>query len=160
MRKLEEVQEAKQLMREAMEWSSLKWLWEKQRVRQTADIANAALDRQERSIKAKWTDDCKAMYRRMSGKQQGESGATGASAEVVNSQLELLIEKAFKADHAAKHAKEVAEDTFDEAERRMSTDMAREGCKKAIRSWELHEKAIREAQAVLEETGKPATPAA
>jgi len=160
MRKLEEVQEAKQLMREAMEWSSLKWLWEKQRVRQTADIANAALDRQERSIKAKWTDDCKAMYRRMSGKQQWESGAPGAFAEVVNSQLQLLIEKTFKADHAAKHAKEVAEDTFDEAERRMSTDLAREGCKKAIRSWELHEKAIREAQAVLEETGKPATPAA
>jgi len=31
-----------------MAWSALKWLWEKARVRETADRANAALDRLER----------------------------------------------------------------------------------------------------------------
>ena len=32
----------------------------------------------------------------------------------------------------------------------MSSDLAREGCKKAIHSWELHEKAIRKAEAIME----------
>jgi hypothetical protein len=32
-----------------------------------------------------------------------------------------------------------------EAERQMNTDLAREGCQKAIRQWELDEKAIRRA---------------
>jgi hypothetical protein len=40
-----------------------------------------------------------------------------------------------------------AEHTFDEAERLLSTSLAREGCQKAIRSWDLHEKAIRRAEA-------------
>jgi len=160
MKKLAEVQEAKELMKEAMGWSTLKWLWEKQRVRQTADAANAALDRQERSVKAKWNDNCKAVYKRMSAKRPHESG--GSEAESGNSQIELLIENVLKADQAAKHAKQVAEDTFDEAERRMSTDLAREGCKKAIHSWALHEKAIHTAEAVTEprSTGKPTKPAA
>jgi hypothetical protein len=41
-----------------------------------------------------------------------------------------------------------AEATFDEAERRMSARMAREGAQKAADSWELHEKAIRKAEAL------------
>ena len=41
-----------------------------------------------------------------------------------------------------------AEDTFDEAERRLSAGMAREGARKAIESWELREKSIRKAEAV------------
>jgi hypothetical protein len=40
-----------------------------------------------------------------------------------------------------------AENTFDEAERQLSTRLAREGCAKAIASWELHEAAIRKAEA-------------
>jgi hypothetical protein len=35
-----------------------------------------------------------------------------------------------------------AESTFDEAEKQLSTALAREGCRKAIHSWELFEKAI------------------
>jgi hypothetical protein len=42
-----------------------------------------------------------------------------------------------------------AEETFDEAERQLSTSLAREGCRKAIQSWELHEKAIRRAEALV-----------
>jgi len=52
-----------------------------------------------------------------------------------------------EADDQAHHARMDAERTFDEAERRLSTSMAREGCKKAIHSWDLHEKAIRRAEA-------------
>ena len=40
-----------------------------------------------------------------------------------------------------------AEDTFTEGERRMSTDMAREGAGKALATYDLHEKAIRKAEA-------------
>ena len=42
MDKLPEVETAKALMNEAVTWSVMKWLREKNRVRQTADRANAA----------------------------------------------------------------------------------------------------------------------
>ena len=41
-----------------------------------------------------------------------------------------------------------AEGTFDEAERRLSAAVAREGAQKAIASWELREKAIRKAESI------------
>jgi hypothetical protein len=47
MRTLSEVEEAKALMIEAVEWSLFRWLFEKRRVRETADQANAALDKIE-----------------------------------------------------------------------------------------------------------------
>ena len=151
MRKLPEVQEAKELMTEAMDWSTFKWMYEKPRVRKTADRANAALDRLNRREKARWSDEVKATYKSLSAKtarasqrqendpQQPESG---------DSQLRFLVEKVKEADVAAHHARLDAEKAFDEAERRLSTTMAREGCRKAIHSWELHEKAIRKAEAV------------
>jgi hypothetical protein len=43
---------------------------------------------------------------------------------------------------------EEAKVTFDEAERQLNTDLAREGCRKAIHQWELDEKAIRRAEAI------------
>lgn len=156
MKTLAEVKEAKELMKEAMEWSSFKWLWEKQRVRRTADVANAALDRLERSTKAKWSENCRAIYKKLSGKKVTESETTVAGGHEDDTQLTLLVEKMLEADHAWKRAKQAAEDAFDEAERRMSTDLAREGCKRAIHSWELHEKAIRQAALVVESsTEKP-----
>ena len=39
-----------------------------------------------------------------------------------------------------------AEKTFDDAERRLSTSLAREGCQKAILSWEIHGRAIGESE--------------
>jgi len=42
-----------------------------------------------------------------------------------------------------------AEETFDEAERQLSTRLAREGCEKAIRAWDLKEKAISKAEAII-----------
>lgn len=54
MRKLTEVEDAKALMTEAVEWSVMKWLREKKRVRKAADKANAALDALEQEIKRSW----------------------------------------------------------------------------------------------------------
>lgn len=67
-----------------------------------------------------------------------------------NPQTRLLVEKVKEADDAARRARMDAEKTFDVAERELSTSLAREGCKKAIHSWELHEKAIRKAETVME----------
>lgn len=53
-----------------------------------------------------------------------------------------------EADISAERARLDAEETFDQAEKQMSVSMARDGCKKAIHSWELREKAIRKAEAL------------
>jgi hypothetical protein len=151
MRKPAEVQEAKELMKEAMEWGTFKWLFEKTRVRQTADRANEALDRLERSVKAGWSDEAKASFKKLSTKSRGstrrqqkeEQQPTSTDPEII-----ILLEQIVEADDEAERARLDAEETFDQAERQMSTDLAQEGCKKAIRSWELHEKAIRKAETV------------
>jgi hypothetical protein len=152
MKKLTEVQEAKELMTEAMGWSVFKWLFEKRSVRETADRANDVLDRLDRAVKVRWSDETKAAYKALSAKRAGkprgqekdQQGTESTDAEVL-----LLVEKVKEADDAAWRARMDAEATFDEAEKQMSTDLAREGCKKAIHSWELHEKAIRKAEAVM-----------
>ncbi|MGZ4819106.1 MAG: hypothetical protein ACXVZJ_10800, partial [Terriglobales bacterium] len=66
------------------------------------------------------------------------------------SQAMVTAKAVKKADDAAHRARMDAEDTFDEAERQLSTRLAREGCRKAIASWELHEEAIRKAEAALD----------
>jgi len=121
MEKLPEVEAAKALMTEAVAWSVMKWLREKKRVRKTADQANAALDQLNQAVKDRWPDGVKA----------------------VNAQ------KVKEADDEALRAHLDAEATFDEAERLLSTSLAREGCRKAIQSWDLHEKAIRKAEALI-----------
>jgi hypothetical protein len=151
MRKLLEVQDAKELMNEAMEWSTFKWLFEKPRVRQTADRANAALDRLDRAVKAQWSDEVKAIYKEFTEKTKAAARRPGKieqQPESADPQISALVERVAEADHAAHRARMDAEDTFDEAERQMSTSLARDGCKKAVRSWELHEKAIRRAEAL------------
>jgi len=153
MRRLPEVQEAKELMNEAMDWSTFKWMYEKPRVRKTADRANAALDKLDRAMKARWSDELKAAYKSLSARAAGGSQRhekDPQQPESTDPQIRLLVEKVKEADAAARHARMDAEKTFDEAERRLSTTLAREGCKKAIHSWELHEKAIRKAEAMAE----------
>lgn len=151
MHKLPEVQEAKELMHQAMDWSVFKWLFEKPRVRQTADRANAALDRQNRTVKSRWSDEVKATYKTLKMPVAApRQEAAHQQTESVTPDITLLLEKVIDADKAAHRARENAEQAFDEAERRMSTDLAKEGCKKAIHSWELHEKAIRKAEAIAE----------
>jgi hypothetical protein len=154
MRKLAEVEYAKELMTEAMDWPVWKWLWEKPSVREAADKANAALDRLDRKVKAGWSDEIKAAYKEL----QAQAGSAAKSRRQQpdaeqphntgpDTEAKLFCRKVKQADDKAYRAHMDAEETFDEAERQMSTDLAREGCQKAIRSWELHEKAIRLAEA-------------
>jgi hypothetical protein len=153
MRKLPEVQQAKELMNDAIDWSVFKWLFEKPRVRKTADQANDALDRLERTVKARWSDEIKAEYKNLTGKTAKVAKAQKEKQEAPQAeypQIRQQVEKVKEADDAARRARMEAEETFDEAERQLSTDLARQGCKKAIHSWELHEKAIRRAEAVME----------
>ena len=121
MGKLPEVEEAKALMTEAVDWSVLKWLREKKRVRKTADRANALLDRLLEEGHAHWDKQLLAAYR--------DSGAAAR--------------KFRQADEAAHQARMKAEAIFDDAEKQLSTALAREGCRQTIHSWELYEKAIR-----------------
>ena len=151
MRKLPEVEEAKSLMKEAMDWSVFKWLFEKSRVRETADQANAALDKLNRSVKARWSSEIKAAYKELALKAtHSDRHQSGERASPANDWIRLFAEQVKQADEAAHHARMTAENTFDRAEREMNTDLAREGCKQAIYSWVLHEKAIRIAESVLE----------
>ena len=153
MRKLAEVQEAKALMKEAMDWSVFTWLLEKSRVRETADQANDALDASEREIKSRWSEEAKAAYKNLTRRtaKAPRKGQTDPKPEpTVDGTILELIEKVVEADDAADEARIDAENTFDEAEKWLSVPLAREGCEKAIHSWSLREKAIRRAEAVAE----------
>jgi len=147
MRKLAEVDEAKALMLEAVEWSTFTWLWEKRRVREVADRANDALDRLNRSIKAGWDPALKAAYKNLNGKSHVASTPPSTSNGKVPPEILTALGRVKAADEAARRARDAAEETFDRAERELSTELAREGCRQAIESWELHEKAIRRAEA-------------
>jgi hypothetical protein len=57
----------------------------------------------------------------------------------------LIARKSKKLDDEASHARMDAEESFDNPERQLRTSLAREGCREAIHSWDLHEKAIRKA---------------
>jgi hypothetical protein len=152
MRKLPEVAEAKELMAEAVEWSVFSWMFQKPKVRETADLANAALDRMNRNVKSRWREELKAAYKESHAKAEKTAGrpAKGKPAAQSADDIHSLIEKVKAADAAAHRARRDAEETFDIAERQLNLELAREGCKKAIHSWELHEKAIRLAEALLE----------
>ena len=138
MNKLPEVESAKTLMREAKDWSVVKWLREKKRVRKAADKANDALDALEKEVKATWSAELKLAYDELI--KPGEASKTAP-------ELRRLAQQVKEADEAAYRAHLDAEDTFDKAERILSTSMAREGTRKAVESWELHEAAIVKAEA-------------
>ncbi len=151
MPKLPEVEQAKALMTEAMAWSVVRWLREKKIVRKVADQANAALDELDRVVKERWSHEVTAAYKellehtdpvspersRQPGKQRSPALAPDAR---------QFARRVKEADDQAHRARMDAESTFDEAERLLSTSLAREGCRKAIHSWDLHEKAIRRAE--------------
>jgi len=140
MRRLIPVEEAKALIREATDWGLWGWLTEKRRLRTTADAAWEALEGQEKKVKAAWSDDLRKAYRAKDGNG-------------LDPELKLAIERMKEADKAWRDARITAEATFDEAERRMSTGMARDGAAQAIEAWELTEKAIRRAEALGRRSG-------
>ncbi len=140
MESLKEVAEARLLMTEAKEWSVMKWLTEKKRVRQIADKANETLDRVEKELHESWDDELKAAYDRTNG---------GRSHGKVSPETEKIAKAIREAHDAAIQGRMDAEDAFDRAEKRLSTRLAREGCEHAIVGWDLHELAIRKAQLAM-----------
>jgi biopolymer transport protein ExbB/TolQ len=149
MRKLAEVEDAKALMTEAMGWSVVKWLSEKKRVRKSADLANAGLDRLDQEVKARWNDELKAAYSELGGNSGGGAQRQHQQTSGIDPQVKLLAQRLKESDDEAYRVRMEAEDTFDEAEKKLSTRLAREGCRKAIDSWDLHEQAIRKSEAAI-----------
>lgn len=130
-------------MTEAMEWSVFTWLFRKSTVREVADAANAALDKLNRTTKSHWSDDIKTAYKGLSRKDSKVDSHSPA-----NPDIQQFVEKVKHADDAAWRARQDAEEAFAEAERQMNTDLAREGCRKALHQWELDMKAIRCAESL------------
>jgi hypothetical protein len=149
MRKLREVEDAKALMTEGMNWSVVRWLKEKKRVRKAADLANASLDRLDQEIKARWSDELKAAYSELGGNSGGAGQPHKQPSQGVDPQVKLLAIRVKESDDEAYRVRMDAEDTFDKAEKQLSARLAREGCRKAIDSWDLHEQAIRKSEAAL-----------
>ena len=135
MQELKELNEARSLFNEAMDWSVMKWLTEKKRVRKTADAANAMLDHVEAELQSLWPHELKAAF-------DGKNGQS-SSADIQRRARDLR-----DAHDAAIQGRMDAEDTFERAEKRMSVSLAREGCQKALAGWEKHEIAIRKSELV------------
>ncbi|HEX8924770.1 MAG TPA: hypothetical protein VF786_03210 [Terriglobales bacterium] len=133
MQELTELTEARNLMKEAMEWSVMKWLTEKKRVRKTADAANAMLDHVEAELHNAWPRELQVAY-------DGKNGQS-SSPEIQRRARELR-----ESHDAAIQGRMDAEDTFERAEKRLSVSLAREGCQKALAGWDHHENAIRKSE--------------
>jgi len=149
MKKLPEVEEAKALMTEGLNWSVMKWIREKKRVRKAADKANDTLWTLQKAVQAAWPDELKSAYAELGDGHQKSAKSSSAVAE-----LKPLAHAVKHADDEAYQAHLDAEETFDKADKRLSTSLAREGARKAIRSWELYEEAIAKAEAAT--SGKAA----
>lgn len=151
MDKIPAVEAAKTLMHEATTWSVMKWLREKKTVRKAADQANAALDQSSQSIRERWPQTMQRAYEASAPHSNGTANKRGqakASSELDPESMRDIAQSREKDDEAYR-ARMDAEKTFDDAERQLSTSLAREGCRKAILSWELHEKAIRKAETLI-----------
>lgn len=155
MQKLSSVEEAKSLLNEAKEWGTWRWLTEKKRVRTAADTAWADLEEVEKEIKGSWAENLRKAYREL----QAASNLNGDArtrrqyekavdeAKDVDPDLKAFAERLKTADDEAFQARMTAEETFDEAERRMSIPLARQVSEQAIEAYGLREKFIRRAEA-------------
>ncbi len=141
MRKLVQVEDAKSLLETAKDWGVWKWLTEKKRVRETADIAWEAFDELEKDVKSAWSKDLQKAYGAL-----GASPAKSKSAAGGDSRVKATAAKLKEADDEAYRVRMEAERMFDEAEKRMSTSMAREASQVAIDAYNLREKAVRKAE--------------
>ncbi|MFZ0311901.1 MAG: hypothetical protein WAL85_04255 [Candidatus Korobacteraceae bacterium] len=159
MKKLPAVEDARAVMTEGTEWGVWKWLTEKRRVRGLADKARGALDELEMKVKLTWSDDLKIAYnqivsedgdtkrpRSKSTKAQKSAGGNGLDPKTLGAAKRIA-----EADDAAYEAHEDAEEAFAEAERKMSTGMARDAARKALAAYDLHEAAIRKAEVLARE---------
>ena len=160
MKKISAVEEARAIMTEGIEWGVWKWLMEKKKVRATADEARAALDDYEMKIKLAWGDDYKIAYNQLvsengngNGKRQRKQSKSNghAAGKVTDAKILAAVKRIAEADDEAYNAHEDAEEVFADAERKMSTAMAREGARKALEAYDLHEAAIRKAESLARE---------
>jgi hypothetical protein len=155
MKKLPEVEEARAVMTAGMGWGVWKWLLEKRRVRQIADTAVAAFDEAEAKVKASWSDELKRAYEELlaqepadsKGKAKRRSKTGKEDAASISPEVMITAQRVKEADSEAYRARMDAEDIFADAERRLSTEGARQGARKALESYDLREKAIRRAEA-------------
>ena len=155
MKKLPAVEDARAVMTQGVEWGVWKWLIEKKRVRTIADQARATLDDVEMQVKLTWSDDLKVAYNRLVAEngdaKQARRRSNGKKKEAANgadSKTLSAAKRVKEADDDAYNAHEDAEDLFAEAEKKMSTSLAREAARKALEAYDLHEAAIRKAEAL------------
>ena len=151
MKKLEAVETARAIMTQGMDWGMFKWLMEKPKVRRIADLATAALNHAEDKVKATWSDDLKRAYNYLAT-QDGDAGAGKKAAKGFDADLLSVAKGIFEADEETETMRLDAEDTFAEGERKLSVGMAREGARKALATYDLHEKAIRKAEAAAKKS--------
>jgi hypothetical protein len=148
MEQIPEVETAKALMNQAMTWSVMKWLREKKSVRKTADQANAALDRSSQAVRERWPEPVRLVYEALAAQTKGSNASRPPKPPATEADT-LVATQSKEKDDEAYRARMDAEATFDLAEKQLSTRLAREGCHKAIYSWDLHEKAIRKAETII-----------
>ena len=155
MRKLPAVEAARAIMTEGTDWGVWKWLIEKKRVRAIADEARAALDELEMKVKETWGDEYKIAYNQLvsedsnpKGVRKNSKAGTKAETHKIDPEIVTAAKRVKEADDEAYNAHEDAEDAFAEAEKRMSTSGAREGARMALVAYDLHEQAIRKAEAL------------
>ncbi len=153
MKKLEAVEEARAIMTLGMEWGVFKWLLEKPKVRKIADRATEALNDAEDKVKATWSDDLKRAYNHLATQNDDDSakGKKGGKSKTLPKDFDadaLAVAKGvYEADEETETMRLDAEDTFAEGEKKLSVGMARDGARKALATYDLHEKAIRKAEA-------------
>ena len=138
-------------MTEGMEWGTWKWLLEKARVQEIADVATAELDEADRKAKSKWNDELKRAYKMLSDEQTSKrhrKEPQESNNADVTTQARAAAEKVKAAYEQGQRARRKAEHTFEQAEQRMSAELAREGARQALESYDLRERAIRMAEAV------------
>src|SRR5215831_21071078 len=139
MQKVSSVEEAKALLNEAKDWSTWKWLTEKKRVRTAADVAWAELEEVEKGIKASWCHDLRLAYRELQaasafdtdGRTRRQYEKAVDEARDVDQEWKAYAAKLKKEDDDAFQARMTAEETFDEAERKLSIPLARQGSEQA-----------------------------
>jgi hypothetical protein len=155
MRKLVQVEDAKSLLEVAKDWGVWKWLMEKKRVRRTADIAWEAFDELEKDVKSGWSDDLQKAYAELAAEAEVAEGGAPAKrkfekakkeAAGIDAKIKAAAQKLKETDDEAYRVRMQAEDMFDEAEKRLSTSMAREASQVAIDAYNLREKAVRKAE--------------
>jgi hypothetical protein len=147
MRKLEAVEESRAIMTKGVEWGIFKWLLEKPKVRRVADRATEALNDAEDKVKATWSDDLKRAYNHIATQDTSKTKKASKDNGKFDPEILETARKVFEADEETETMRLDAEDTFAEGERKLSVAMAREGAQKALATYDLHEKAIRRAEA-------------